>query len=63
MERRLLGLVNQSMNQDVQAFKYLREKNPRLNDAKVKEGFVGSQTRQLLKDPAFDLVWEGNGKR
>lgn len=39
------------MNPEGQAFKYLREKNSRLSDAKIKEGiFVGPQIRLLVKD-------------
>ncbi|KAJ4430079.1 hypothetical protein ANN_22288 [Periplaneta americana] len=51
------------MNQEGQAFKYVREKFPKLSDAKVKEGiFVGPQIRELVKDPAFDQVLEGKEK-
>ena len=61
-----LGLMKnfvKGMNQEGQAFKYLRDKFPRLSDAKVKEGiFVGPQIRQLVKDPAFDRVLEGKEK-
>ena len=61
-----LGLMKnfvKGMNREGQAFKYLREKFSRLSDAKVKEGiFVGPQIRQLVKDPAFDLVLKGKEK-
>ncbi|KAJ4442913.1 hypothetical protein ANN_04507 [Periplaneta americana] len=61
-----LGLIKYfviGMNQEGQAFKYVREKFPKLSDAKVKESiFVGQQIRELVKDPAFDQVLAGNGK-
>ena len=61
-----LGLMKnfvKGMNQEERAFKYIREKFPKLNDAKVKEGiFVGPQIRELVKDPAFDQVLEGKEK-
>lgn len=34
---------------------YLKEKFPRLSDAKIKEGvFVGPQIKKLMQDPEFD---------
>jgi hypothetical protein len=61
-----LGLMKnfvKAMNQDGEAFKYLRAKFPRLSEAKVKEGiFVGPQIRDILKDPAFDEILEGKEK-
>ena len=61
-----LGLMKnfvKGMNQEGRAFKYIREKFPKLSDAKVKEGiFVGPQIRELVKDPAFDKVLEGKEK-
>ncbi|ESN93095.1 hypothetical protein HELRODRAFT_165255 [Helobdella robusta] len=61
-----LGLMKnfvKSMNKEEQAFKYLRNKFPKLSDAKVKEGiFVGPQIRELVKDPAFDEVLKGQEK-
>ncbi|KAJ4439600.1 hypothetical protein ANN_07728 [Periplaneta americana] len=61
-----LGLIKYfviDMNQEGQAFKYVREKFPKLSDAKVKESiFVGQQIRELVKDPAFDQVLAGKGK-
>ena len=61
-----LGLMKnfvKAMNQEGQAFKYLREKFPKLNDAKIrKASFVGPQIRQVVKDPALDLVFEGREK-
>ena len=51
------------MIQEGEAFKYLRENFPILRDAKIKEGiFVGRQIHQLVKDPGFDLVFEGREK-
>ncbi|KAJ4436765.1 hypothetical protein ANN_16897 [Periplaneta americana] len=61
-----LGLIKNvvtGMNQEEQAFKCVKEKFPKLSDAKVKEGiFVGLQIRELVKDPAFDQVSEGKEK-
>ena len=49
-----LGLKKKSvkaMNQEEPAFTYLREKSPRLSEAKLKEGiFIGPQIRNLIKD-------------
>jgi len=48
------------MNRDGQAFKYLKEKFPRLSEAKIKEGvFIGPQIRKLLKDEHFDQILRG----
>ena len=48
------------MNQEGRAFKYIREKFPKLSDAKVKEGiFVGPQIRELVKDPYSTKFWRG----
>ena len=58
-----LGLMKnfvKAMNLEGQAFKYLRETFPRLSDAKFI--FVGPQIRQLVKDPAFNLVLEWREK-
>ena len=53
----------EGMNQKGKAFKYLRDKFPRLSDAKVKEGiFVGSPIRQHVKARAFERVLEGKEK-
>ena len=52
------------MNQEGQAFRYLRDKFPRFSDVKVKGGiFVGSQIRQIMKDPEFDRVPEEKEKK
>ena len=49
-----LGLTKNSvkaMNQEEAAFTYLREKVPRLSEAKSKEGiFIGPQIRDLIKE-------------
>ena len=51
------------MNKEGQTFKYLRNKFPKISDAKLIEGiFVGSQIHQLMKDPAFDEVLKGQEK-
>jgi len=45
------------MNQEEAAFTYLREKFPRLSEAKLKEGvFIGSQIRDLIKDEYCDKL-------
>jgi len=45
------------MNQEEAAFTYLREKFPRLSEAKLKEGiFIGPQIRDLIKDEYFDKL-------
>lgn len=61
-----LGLMKnfvKAMKKDGEAFKYLREKFPRLSEAKVKEGiFVGPQIRELFRDRYFDEVLQGDEK-
>ena len=53
-----LGLTKNSvkaMNQEEAAFAYLREKFPRLSEAKLKVGiFIGPQIREIIKDEYFD---------
>jgi len=51
------------MNQEEATFAYLREKFPRLSEAKLKEGiFVGPQIRDLIKDEYFDKLFQGDEK-
>ena len=51
------------MDQEGEAFKYLRLKFPRLSDAKIKEGiFVGPQIREICKDANFDQILKGKEK-
>ena len=51
------------MNQEEAAFTYLREKFPKLSEAKLKEGiFIGPQIRDLLKDEYFDKLLQGDEK-
>jgi len=58
------GLTKNSvkaMNQEEAAFTYLREKFPRLSEAKLKEGiFIGPQIRDLSKDEYFDKLLQGD---
>lgn len=53
-----LGLMKnfvKALDKNGAGFQYLREKFPRLSEAKVKEGiFVGSQIRKLFKDSVYD---------
>jgi hypothetical protein len=61
-----LGLMKnyvKTMNQEETAFTYLREKFPRLSEAKFKEGiFIGPQIRGLFKDEYFDKLLQGDEK-
>jgi len=61
-----LGLTKNSvkaMNQEKAAFTYLREKFPRLSEAKLKEGiFIGPQIRDLIKDEYFEKLLRGDEK-
>jgi hypothetical protein len=51
------------VNQEEAAFTYLREKFPRLSEAKLKEGiFIGPQIRDLIKDEYFDKLLQGDEK-
>lgn len=51
------------MNKNGTAFHYLRQKFPRLSEAKIKEGiFVGPQIN-LLKDEHFDTFLEDKEKK
>ena len=53
-----LGFIikfRQEMDRNNTAFKYLKNKFPRINDAKIKEGiFVGPQIRELKLDVKFE---------
>ena len=51
------------MNQEEAAFTCLREKFPRVSEAKLKEGvFIGPQIRDLIKDEYFDKLLQGEEK-
>ena len=51
------------MDQEEAAFTYLREKLPRLSEAKLKEGiFIGPQIRDLIKDKYVDKLLQGEEK-
>ena len=51
------------MNQKEAAFTYLRDKFPRLSEAKLKEGiFIGPQIRDLIKDEYFYKLLQGDEK-
>ena len=52
-----------AMNQVEAAFTYLREKFPRLSEAKLKECiFIGPKIRDLIKDEYFDKLLQGDEK-
>jgi len=60
-----LGLMKnfvKAMNQEEAAFNYLREKFPRLIEAKLKGVFIGPQIRDLIKDEYFDQLLQGDKK-
>jgi hypothetical protein len=61
-----LGLMKnfvKAMNQGAAVFTYLREKFPRLSEAKLKEViFIGLQIRDLIEDEYFDKLLQGNEK-
>jgi hypothetical protein len=51
------------MNQEEAAFTHLREKFPRLSEAKLKGGiFIGQQIRDHIKDEYFDRLFQGDKK-
>jgi hypothetical protein len=50
----LMKIFVKVLDTDGQAFTYLRNKFPKLSEAKVKEGiFIGPQTRDVMQDPDF----------
>jgi len=52
-----------AMNQEEAAFTYLREKFPRLSEAKLKEGIIiGPQLRDLMQYTYFEKLLQGNEK-
>ncbi|GBM36682.1 hypothetical protein AVEN_221951-1 [Araneus ventricosus] len=52
------------MDKNELAFKYLHEKFPRLTVANIKEGvFVGSQIKQLFRDPKFEKLLRSKEKQ
>jgi len=61
-----LGLMKnfvKAMNQEEAAFTYLREKFPRLSEAKLKGGiFIGPQIQELSKYEFFDSLLQGDEK-
>jgi len=61
-----LGLTKHSvkaMYQEEAAFSYLREKFPRLSEAKLKEGIsIGPQIRDIIKEEYFDKLLQGDEK-
>ena len=61
-----LGLIKifvKGINKEGQALRHLRNKFPKISDAKVKENiFIGPEIRQFMKDPAFDEDLKGQEK-
>jgi hypothetical protein len=52
-----------AVNQEESVCTYLREKFPRLSEAKLKEGiFIGLKMRDLFKDEYFDKLLQGDEK-
>jgi len=52
-----------AMNQEEAAFTYLREKFPRLNEAKLEDDiFISPQIRDLIKDEYFDKLLQDDEK-
>lgn len=62
-----LGLVKnfvKKLDNDGKAFQHLRNKFPKMSDAKVKEGvFVGPQIRKMMKDLEFEKAMRPVEKR
>ena len=59
----LMKYFVKAMNQAEAALTYLREKSPRLSEAKLKEGiFIGPQIWELIKDEFFDSLLQGDEK-
>lgn len=51
------------MDKNGTGFQYLKEKLPKISDAKIKEGvFIGPQIRQVIKDEIYiknnSMVWK-----
>jgi hypothetical protein len=61
-----LGLMKnflKAMKQEAAAFTYLREKFPKLSEAKFKEGVsIGPKIRDLIKDEYFHRLLQGDEK-
>jgi len=59
----LMKIFVKAMNQEEAAFTYLREKFPKLSEAKLKEGvLIGPQIRELIKDEYFEKLLQGDEK-
>lgn len=62
-----LGLIKnfvKALDWEGNAVKYLKDKFPRISEAKIKEGiFVGPQIRQLFKDANFRQILSDNESR
>jgi hypothetical protein len=53
-----------AVNQEEAAFTYLREKFPRLSEAKLKEGiFTGPHIRHLIKDDTSTASFKATKRR
>jgi hypothetical protein len=51
---RLIKIFVQAVDEESEGFGYLRQKFPKLIEAKMKEGiFIGPQIKQLFKDQDF----------
>jgi hypothetical protein len=61
-----LGLMKnfvKAMDKESDGFLFLKQKFPRISDAKIKEGiFVGPQIKELMRDSNFDEVLNENEK-
>jgi len=50
-----------TMNKDGSGLKFLKEKFPRISEAKIKEGiFVSPQIREVMNDTHFEELLEGS---
>jgi len=63
-----LGLIEKknfvnAMGLTGSAFKHLAEEFPRLNQAKIKRGFVGPKIRRLFRDDTFHNQLQGDGRK
>ena len=62
LKLRLMKNFVKAMNQEEAAITYLREKFPRLSEAKLKEGIFTGPQRDLIKGEYFDKLVEGDEK-
>jgi hypothetical protein len=60
----LIKIFVQAVDKESEGFGYLKQKIPKINEAKMKEGiFIGPQIKQLFKDQDFSTYLNSTERR